>query len=155
MNGYRADNFQPYVYVSEDYGTTWKQIGMDLPYEPVNVIKEDTKKEQLLYVGTDNGLYASFDLGTTFMSMNHNLPWVPIHDLAIQVRENDLVVGTHGRSIYITKLDSVQKIFDNETERKLRGVSVLEKVRDERTKHSVLPLAQSPRRKNELNSSGE
>ncbi|MES2892826.1 MAG: glycosyl hydrolase [Bacteroidota bacterium] len=112
LNGYRFDNFQPYVYVSEDYGASWKQIGNDLPAEPVNVIKEDNKKERLLYVGTDNGLYASFDLGNSFMSLSNNLPRVPVHDLAIQARENDLVVGTHGRSIYITELDSVQKIFD-------------------------------------------
>ncbi len=112
LNGYRYDNFAPYLYISEDYGTTWKQAGTDLPAEPINVVKEDPKKENIIYVGTDNGLYTSFDIGKSFMSMGNHLPRVPIHDLAIQARENELVVGTHGRSIYITKLDSVQKLYD-------------------------------------------
>ena len=112
LNGYRYDNFAPYLYISEDYGNTWKPIGNDLPNGPVNVIKEDTKKENIIYVGSDNGLYASFDMGKSFMNMGSQLPRVPVHDLVIQERENELVVGTHGRSIYITKLDSVYKVYD-------------------------------------------
>lgn len=112
LNGYRFDDFTPYLFVSEDYGNSWKQIGTDLPAEPLNVVKEDAKKEDILYVGSDNGLYTTFDRGKTFMSMSHNLPRVPVHDLTIQQRENDLVVGTHGRSIYITSLDSVHKAYN-------------------------------------------
>jgi len=112
LNGYRYDNFMPYLFISEDYGTSWKQLGPDLPAEPLNVVKEDPVKENIIYVGSDNGLYTSFDMGKTFMNMSHKLPHVPIHDLAIQLRENELVVGTHGRSIYITKLDTVQKAYD-------------------------------------------
>lgn len=112
LNGYRYDDFTSYLFISEDYGTTWKQIGADLPAEPLNVVKEDSKKENILYIGSDNGLYASFDLGKSFMSMSHKLPRVPIHDLAIQQRDNELIVGTHGRSIYITSLDSVHKAYD-------------------------------------------
>lgn len=112
LNGYRYDNFTPYLYVSEDYGTTWKQLGTTLPAEPLNVIKEDAKKENIIYAGSDNGLYASFNMGKTFMGMGRQLPRVPIHDLAIQEGENELIVGTHGRSIYITKLDSLYKLYD-------------------------------------------
>ena len=112
LNGYRYDNFAPYLFISDNYGTTWKQLGTDLPAEPLNVVREDAKKENIIYVGSDNGLYASFDLGKTFMSMGNNLPRMPVHDLVIQQRENELVVGTHGRSIYITKLDSVYKAYD-------------------------------------------
>lgn len=111
LNGYRYDNFTPYLYVSEDYGTTWKQIGMDLPAEPLNVVKEDPFKENVIYVGSDNGLYASFDMGKSFMTMG-NLPRVPVHDVALQERDKELVVGTHGRSIYIASLDSVYKVYD-------------------------------------------
>jgi len=111
MNGYRNDNFGAYLFVSEDYGITWTQLGADLPAEPLNVIKEDPKKENIIYVGSDNGLYVSFNMGKSFMVLN-NLPRVPVHDIAIQQRENELLVGTHGRSIYITKLDAVQKAFD-------------------------------------------
>ena len=113
LNGYRFDNFTPWLYLSEDYGTTWNQLGSNLPMEPLNVVKEDPVIENILYVGTDNGLYASFDLGKNFMNMGNHLPRVPIHDLAIQERENELVVGTHGRSIYITQLDTVHKIYNH------------------------------------------
>ncbi len=110
LNGYRFDNFAHYVYMSEDYGTTWKKIGTDLPFEPVNVIREDPKNGNIIYVGTDGGLYVSFDAGNSFMMWNKGLPKsVPIHDIVIQERENEIVLGTHGRSIYIAKLDEVQK----------------------------------------------
>jgi photosystem II stability/assembly factor-like uncharacterized protein len=110
LNGYRSDNFLPYVYLSEDFGKTWTQIGKDLPNEPVNVIREDPKNDSILYVGTDGGLYVSFDKGNSFMMWNKGLPKsVPIHDIAIQQRENEIVLGTHGRSLYVAKLDDVQK----------------------------------------------
>jgi photosystem II stability/assembly factor-like uncharacterized protein len=111
LNAYRNDNFMPYLFVSEDYGTTWAQLGLDLPSEPLNVIKEDPKKENIIYVGSDNGLYASFNMGKSFMAVT-NLPRVPVHDIAIQQRENEILLGTHGRSIYVTKLDAVQKAYD-------------------------------------------
>nr|HPI54384.1 hypothetical protein [Chitinophagaceae bacterium] len=107
MNGYRNDDFTAYVFASEDYGKTWKQIGLNLPQEPVNVLREDPKDEQILYVGTDNGLYVSMDR-QHFMTWRGDLPRVAVHDIAIQERENEMVLGTHGRSIYISKLNLVQ-----------------------------------------------
>jgi photosystem II stability/assembly factor-like uncharacterized protein len=111
LNGYRSDNFAPYVYMSDDFGETWVQLGKDLPNQPINVILEDNKDEDILYVGTDNGLYASFNRGKSFMDIGQNIPNVPVHDLVIQNRENDLVIGTHGRSIYVTNLAAIQKAF--------------------------------------------
>lgn len=110
LNGYRNDNFGAYLLVSEDYGATWTKLGNDLPMEPINVVTEDPKKENIIYVGTDNGLYASFNMGKSFKVLDHNLPRVPVHDIVVQKRENELVIGTHGRSIYITKLDAIQKL---------------------------------------------
>jgi photosystem II stability/assembly factor-like uncharacterized protein len=112
LNAYRNDNFTAYLFVSEDYGTTWVQIGNDLPAEPLNVVKEDPKKENIIYAGSDNGLYASFDMGKTFMVIGNNLPRVPVHDIVVQQRENELLIGTHGRSIYVTKLDAVHAVFE-------------------------------------------
>jgi photosystem II stability/assembly factor-like uncharacterized protein len=110
LNGYRYDDFNPYLFVSEDYGATWTAIGKDLPAEPINVIKEDPKNENIIYVGTDGGLYVSFNKGQSFMMWNKGMPKsIPVHDIAIQTRENEIVLGTHGRSIYIAKLDEVQK----------------------------------------------
>ncbi len=118
LNGFRNDHFGAYLFVSEDYGTTWAQLGNDLPMEPINVVAEDLKKENIIYVGTDNGLYASFNMGKTFMVLDNNLPRVPVHDMVIQQRENELVVGTHGRSIYITKLKELHKLYDKMMEEK-------------------------------------
>lgn len=110
LNGYRSDDFNPYLYVSDDYGTTWKQVGKDLPSEPINVVKEDPANENILYVGTDGGLYVSFDRGQSFMMWDAGLPRsIPVHDIAIQTRENEIVLATHGRSIYIAELDEIQK----------------------------------------------
>lgn len=110
LNGYRFDNFLPYLYLSEDYGQTWKQVGKDLPNEPINVVREDPKDPNIIYVGTDGGLYVSFDKGNSFMAWTGGLPRsVPVHDIAIQARENEIVLGTHGRSLYVAKLEEVQK----------------------------------------------
>ncbi|HMU46889.1 MAG TPA: hypothetical protein PKC72_11000 [Chitinophagaceae bacterium] len=109
LNGYRFDNFAPYLYISDDYGQTWMQIGKDLPYEPINVVKEDPKNDSIIYVGTDGGLYVSFDRGNSFMLWNAGMPKsVPVHDIAIQQRDNEIVLGTHGRSLYVSKLEDVQ-----------------------------------------------
>ncbi|MGB3090879.1 MAG: hypothetical protein WBB20_13000, partial [Chitinophagaceae bacterium] len=111
LNGYRFDNFAPYLYMSDDYGKTWKNISADLPYEPINVVREDPKNDSIIYVGTDGGLYVSFDRGNSFMIWNGGLPKsVPVHDIAIQQRDNEIVLGTHGRSLYVAKLDDVQKL---------------------------------------------
>ncbi len=110
LNGYRFDDFAPYLYVSEDYGTTWNAIGKDLPAEPINVVREDPKNENIIYVGTDGGLYVSFNKGQSFMMWNAGLPRsVPVHDIAIHERENEIVIGIHGRSLYVAKLDEVRK----------------------------------------------
>lgn len=114
MNGYRNDHFMPYVFVSDDYGTNWKGIAANLPAEPVNVIREDPKHDSVLYVGTDGGVYVSIDKGNNWFAWNKNLPKsVPVHDIAIQQQANEIVLGTHGRSIYIAKLDSVQLLMSN------------------------------------------
>lgn len=109
LNGYRYDNFAPWLYVSDDHGMSWRTIGKDLPFEPINVVKEDPKDENILYVGTDGGLYVSFDMGATFMIWNGGMPRsVPVHDIAIQQRDNEIVLGTHGRSLFVAKLDDIQ-----------------------------------------------
>ena len=124
LTGYRFDNFTPYLYVSEDFGTTWKSISGNLPMESINSIKEDPKIENILYVGTDNGLYMTMDRGMSYMPFSNNLPPVPVHDIAIQQRENDIVLGTHGRSIYIANLDAVQKLSPETAAKNLELFSI-------------------------------
>lgn len=119
LNGYRWDDFKPYVYTSTDYGKTWKQIGKDLPMEPVNVIKEDPTNPNLLYVGTDNGLYISLDKGQNFMLLNNSLPAVAVHDVAIQNRDKEILVGTHGRSLYIGRIKELQQLTPEQVSKSL------------------------------------
>lgn len=112
LNGYRWDDFTPYVYMSDDFGKSWKNISTGLPVSPVNVIKEDTENENILYVGTDNGLYVSFDRGGSWNAFSKGLPNVAVHDLVLQPQAKDLVVGTHGRSIYLTNVSALQQLTD-------------------------------------------
>ena len=118
LNGYRDDDFSAQVYRSSDRGNTWKAIATALPLGAVNVLIEDEKYADIIYIGTDNGLYVSFDKGQTVVAMSDSLPTVPIHDLVIQKRENDLVVGTHGRSIYIASLKEIHAAYENRKTKK-------------------------------------
>lgn len=100
LNGYRNDDFTPYLYVSENQGTTWTKLGEGLPNHPINVIKEDPVDGNILYLGTDYAAYVSLDRGTTFHKITNGLPNVPVHDIVIHPRDHHILIGTHGRSIY-------------------------------------------------------
>ncbi len=110
LNGYRSDDFTPYVYVSEDKGATWKSISAKIPTSAVNVIIEDAENENLLFVGTDNGLYVTLDRGATWQSFQNGIPYVAVHDLVIQKEAKHLIVGTHGRSIYKADISALQSM---------------------------------------------
>jgi photosystem II stability/assembly factor-like uncharacterized protein len=108
LNGYRFDDFNAYLYVSEDFGKNWKKIGLDLPAEPINVVKEDPANPDILYVGTDHGVYVSFDRGAAFHNLSAEFPAVPVHDIVVQDRDKDLLIGTHGRSMYKLSVRNLQ-----------------------------------------------
>ncbi|MFZ4785923.1 MAG: WD40/YVTN/BNR-like repeat-containing protein [Flavobacteriales bacterium] len=112
LNGYREDDMKPYLFVSNDAGITWKNIALSLPLEPINVIREDRTNEQILYLGTDHGLYVSIDGGMQFHLLG-DLPHAPVHDLVIQEDAKELVVATHGRSIYIGSVVDIRTIAAN------------------------------------------
>ncbi len=113
LNGYRWDNFDALVYKSTDYGETWERIGLDLPDEPVNVVKEDPVNKNIIYVGTDNGLYVSLNGGENFMALFKGMPAVAVHDLVIQPRDRKLVAATHGRSLYTADVSYIEKLTDS------------------------------------------
>ncbi|MDC1325067.1 glycosyl hydrolase [Ulvibacter sp.] len=110
LNGYRWDDFTPYVYVSENYGATWKSIGGELPSSSINVIKEDPANENVLYLGADNGAYVSLNRGESWEAFSNGLPNVAVHDLVIQAEAKDIVLGTHGRSLYVADVALIQKL---------------------------------------------
>ena len=120
FDGHRNNDFTPYVYMTEDIGNTWESIANNLPHgSTVNVIREHSRNQNLLFVGTERGAYFSIDRGQNWIKFEGNFPIVPVDDIAIHPRENDLVFGTHGRSIYvlddITPLEQLNKgILDSE-----------------------------------------
>ena len=100
VDRHELDDFRPYIYKTEDYGKSWRKITNGLPNNTfVRVVREDPKRKGLLYAGTETGVFVSFDDGSSWQSLQLNLPVVPIHDMV--VKEDDLVVATHGRSFWI------------------------------------------------------
>ncbi|HVF50849.1 MAG TPA: hypothetical protein VNA19_12225 [Pyrinomonadaceae bacterium] len=97
------DDFRPYIYKSADNGRTWRNITGNLPEKAhVWIVREDPKNTNLLYAGTELGLYVSYTGGNNWTELNlKNLPRVAVHDILIHPRENDIILATHGRSIYI------------------------------------------------------
>lgn len=113
LNGYRLDNFEPLLFKSTDYGKSWIKIGKNLPYEPINVVAEDPVNQNLIYVGTDHGIYASLDGGNNFYPISNNFPFAPVHDLVVHPRDKELIIATHGRSIYKADVKHLQQLIQD------------------------------------------
>jgi photosystem II stability/assembly factor-like uncharacterized protein len=107
QNGKRDDDFTPYVWKSTDYGKTWTSLAKGIPVGPVNVIREDPVNRDILYVGTDMGVYVTTDGGKTWMVLGGNLPTVYAHDLIVHPRDNIVVLATHGRGMWALDADKV------------------------------------------------
>lgn len=116
MNGYRNDHFEAHIFLSEDTGKNWRSVAGNLPKECVNVLREDSKHKDLLYAGTDHGLYVTTNGGAKWETLCADLPAVAVHDLAVQEREEDLVVGTHGRSIWIVNVEPLREFMAQKKE---------------------------------------
>jgi len=101
FDGHRTADYGTYVYRTVDYGKTWKSIKGNLPFGWVHVIREDLKNKDLLYAGTEFGVFASLDRGKSWFSLRLNLPTVAVRDMAVHPLKNDLIIGTHGRGIWI------------------------------------------------------
>ena len=126
LDGHRNNDFKPYIFMTEDFGKKWKNIGGEIPIgSTVNVIREHHRNENLLFIGTERGAYFSIDRGQTWHKFK-NLPMVPVDDIAIHPRENDLIFGTHGRSIWV--LDDITPL-EQLTQQVLKSESFLFKVR--------------------------
>ena len=112
INNYRNNDFTNYVYKTEDYGQTWKSVVGDLPKNRVaRTLREDPKNPNLLYLGTELGLFVSINGGQNWVELKNNMPTLPFNDLVIHPRDNDLVLGTHGRGVWILdNLNSLQEL---------------------------------------------
>lgn len=106
VNRIRCDDQAPYIFKTTDGGTTWKKIVTGLPNEPINAVREDAVRKGLLFAGSENAVYVSFDAGEHWQSLQLNMPSTSIRDLVI--KDDDLVIGTHGRSFWI--LDNISSL---------------------------------------------
>ena len=110
MNGYRDDDDRAYLYRTDNGGEKWTDIARGLPAECIHVVREDPHNPDVLYVGTDRGVYVSLDRGKHWESLQANLPTVPVHDLAIQPRDRVLIAGTHGRSVWTLDVLPIEEL---------------------------------------------
>jgi photosystem II stability/assembly factor-like uncharacterized protein len=118
FDGHRASDFKPYVYVTEDHGKTWTSLASTLPdYDCVYVIREGDKNQDLLYLGSEMSLRMSFDRGKTWSRFRSDFPTVAVHDVVVHPRENDLVIGTHGRSLWILDVSALEQLTSENREK--------------------------------------
>lgn len=118
FDNHRWGDFKPYVFMTEDFGKTWKRIDAGIPdIESCYVIKEGVQNDSLLYLGTEMGLYFSLDRGATWSKFKSNFPAVSVHDLAVHPRDLDLVVGTHGRSIWTINVSALESLTTSNLDR--------------------------------------
>ncbi|MCW9038006.1 hypothetical protein [Altibacter sp.] len=108
-NDYRRFNYTPYAYRTKDYGKTWERIvdANDVASYTLSIV-EDPVERNLMFLGTDDGLYISFDAGAKWMKWTHGFPTVSVKDLVIHPREHDLVIGTFGRAAWV--LDDIRPL---------------------------------------------
>ena len=127
--GLRIDDFRPFIYKTTDHGKTWTSLAANLPNESINVVKEDHKNPNLLFVGTDQSVYATIDGGKVWTKMTNGFPTNAAYDLVIHPRENDLVVGTHGRGIFIADISPLQELRSATMEKDLYLFDIESKVK--------------------------
>jgi photosystem II stability/assembly factor-like uncharacterized protein len=117
FDNHRVDDMKPYVFVTRDFGVTWTSVVGNLPaWGNVNVIREDPRNPRLLFAGTEFGLFVSLNGGAEWKRFMNGLPVVRVDDLLVHPRENDLIVATHGRSLYIMDdITPLQQLTDTVT----------------------------------------
>ena len=101
LDGHYQDRYDPFIFVTEDFGESWRRITNGLPEESVNGFLEHPETPDLLFVGNETGLWFSTDRGARWQELEANLPTVPVDDIVLHPRENDLILATHGRGIWI------------------------------------------------------
>ncbi len=112
QSGFREDDFQAYVFKTDNMGRTWKNISENLPDTPVSVIVEDNINKSLLFVGTDSGVFFTFNGGKNWIRLKNNMPPVPVKDIVIHKATGDMIVGTYGRGTWITNIAPLRELSE-------------------------------------------
>jgi photosystem II stability/assembly factor-like uncharacterized protein len=110
FDAHRSNDDEPYVYVTEDYGQTWKSLRGNLPSGSTRVCREDLHNSNLLYLGTEFGVWVSANRGTSWTKLNNNLPTVAAHELAQHPITGEMVAATHGRSLWILDVNPLRQM---------------------------------------------
>jgi hypothetical protein len=110
FDAHRSDDDEPYVYVTEDYGQTWKSIRGNLPVGSSRVCREDIKNPNLLFVGTEFAAWISLNRGYSWTRLNNNLPTVAVHEFAIHPTAGEVVIATHGRSLWVLDITAIRQM---------------------------------------------
>jgi photosystem II stability/assembly factor-like uncharacterized protein len=110
FDGHRSDDDEPYVFVTEDFGQTWKSLRANLPSGSTRVCREDVANPNLLYLGTEFAAYASLNRGQSWTKINNNLPTVAVHEFAIHPTAGEIVAATHGRSLWVLDVTSLRQM---------------------------------------------
>lgn len=151
LDGHRNNDFAPYVFVTDDYGATWRSLVAGLPQASTRVLREDPKNAKLLYLGTEVGVFFSNDSGERWAKLGSDLPTVPVHDLAVHPRDRELVAATHGRALWLVDVSALQDWKSGDSEKDLvvfmprRAVAWNSAVSNGRMGHRVF-RAQGPER---------
>jgi hypothetical protein len=101
FDGHRQNDFETYIYASNDYGQTWRSIAANLKGEVARTLTEDHRNPDVLYLGTETGLFVTLDRGRSWQRLRANLPTVRIDEIALHPRDNAMILGTHGRAIWV------------------------------------------------------
>jgi S1-C subfamily serine protease/photosystem II stability/assembly factor-like uncharacterized protein len=111
LDAHRSDDDKPYLFMTEDYGKTWKNIGNGLPpFGSTRCLREDVVNQNLLLCGTEFAVFASIDRGGYWTKINNNLPTVAVHELAIHPTAGEVVAATHGRSLWIADITALRQM---------------------------------------------
>ena len=129
FDNHRNNDFTPYLYVTTDYGQTFRSLVNNLPKESpadyVRVIREDPSNRDLLYVGTSRAVYVSVNRGQTWQRFMSGMPNAPMYDLQIHPRDKELIVATHGRSFWIVDVNPLQQMAGSMGSRVMAGGAYL------------------------------
>jgi photosystem II stability/assembly factor-like uncharacterized protein len=136
FDAHRLDDDKPYLYMTDDFGATWKNITANLPAGSTRCLREDVTNPNLLYCGTEFALFVSLDRGGSWTKINNNLPTVAVHEVAVHPTAGEIVAATHGRSLWILDVTALRQMAS-------------EKIKDEPTLYkpnTVVRWQQLPRR---------